>query len=419
MVRIPRPLARRATLTLAFGVAVTSSLVGLGTLAPASAAVVLTNYGYSNSAWGTEVAGGSLPAGSGATAHIVTSCTRKAGLDKTNEVAGVNIAGLVAVSGIKNRSRTLRTSSGHHSWSQSYLAKVELGGGVAVLKGITTTSHSWVDTAGKYHASSKIGGTLKIGPLEFPLPDPGSLPIPIPGVGLLSIGHSNSTVNAGQAYNQRIAVLIKLSATNSTVKIGRAGSMIVGKVKQGVMGGSAFGSTVTALGGIVTSGKTALLGVPCQGTDGDWLHRNTAGLNVPGVAAIGATNSATMGDRGPGKAAKAVARNTVASVNLGGGQLVIKGISSEARVQRSSTGKVTTKATFGILKLTDPTGTTRELFPGQSLTIPGLGVITAGKVSKSAYKVTVSALYIELLPDTPGETVIKLGNSQASLSPNG
>lgn len=417
MLRAPRPLS----LILTLGLTVASALVGLGTLtSSASAAVVLTDYGYSNSAWGTEVVGGSLPVGSGATAHIVTSCTRKAGLDKTNEIAGVNIgSGQVVVSGIKNRSRTIRSSSGFHSWSQSYLAKVELGGGVAVLKGITTTSHSWVDNAGKYHAASNIGGTLKIGPLELPLPDPGSTPIPIPGVGLLSIGHSNSTVNAGQAYNQRIAVLIKLDASGSTVKIGRAGSMIVGKVKEGVMGGSAYGSTVTALDGVVTSGKTALLGVPCQGTDGDWLHRNTVGINVPGVAAIGATNSATMGDRGPGAAAKAVARNSVASVNLGGGQLVITGISSEARVQKSSTGKVTTKATFGILKLTDPTGETRDLFPGQTITIPGLGVISAGKVSKSSYKVTVTALYIELFPGTPGATIIKLGNSQASLSPKG
>lgn len=417
MLRAPRPLS----LILTLGLTVASALVGLGTLtSSASAAVVLTDYGYSNSAWGTEVVGGSLPVGSGATAHIVTSCTRKAGLDKTNEIAGVNIgSGQVVVSGIKNRSRTLRSSSGFHSWSQSYLAKVELGGGAAVLKGITTTSHSWVDNAGKYHAASNIGGTLKIGPLELPLPDPGSTPIPIPGVGLLSIGHSNSTVNAGQAYNQRIAVLIKLDASGSTVKIGRAGSMIVGKVKEGVMGGSAYGSTVTALDGVVTSGKTALLGVPCQGTDGDWLHRNTVGINVPGVAAIGATNSATMGDRGPGAAAKAVARNSVASVNLGGGQLVITGISSEARVQKSSTGKVTTKATFGILKLTDPTGETRDLFPGQTITIPGLGVISAGKVTKSSYKVTVTALYIELFPGTPGATIIKLGNSQASLSPNG
>ncbi|WP_109505368.1 choice-of-anchor P family protein [Nocardioides speluncae] len=277
-----------------------------------------------------------------------------------------------------------------------------------------------MDAAGKYHASSSIGGTLKIGPLpEAPLPDPGSTPIPIPGVGLLSIGHSNSTVKAGQAYNQRIAVLIKLDASGSTVKIGRAGSMIVGKVKEGVMGGSAYGSTVTALNGVVTSGKTALLGVPCQGTNGNWLHRNTAGINVPGVAAIGATNSATMGDRGPAGAAKAVARNSVASINLGGGQLVIKGISSEARVEKSSSGKITTKATFGVLKLTDPTGTTRDLFPGQTLEIPGLGVISAGKVSKSKYKVTASAVYIELLPGTPGATIIKLGNSQASLVPTG
>ncbi|WP_109505367.1 choice-of-anchor P family protein [Nocardioides speluncae] len=126
---VSRPLTRAATLFLALGLAVASPLGGLSPVAPASADVVLTDYGFSNSAWGTEVVGGSLPVGSGATAHIVTSCTRKAGLDKTNEIVGVDLGGQVKVSGVKSRSRTYRGGGGFHSWSQSYLAKVDLGGG--------------------------------------------------------------------------------------------------------------------------------------------------------------------------------------------------------------------------------------------------------------------------------------------------
>lgn len=415
-----RPLTRAVTLTASLGLAT----VSLTSIAPsATSAVVLTNYGYSNSAWGTEVVGGALPAGSGATAHIVTSCTRKAGLSKVNEVAGANLGNQIKVNGVKSLSRTFKDAKGHHSWSRSYIAKVDLGKGAAVLEAITTTSDSWVDSAGKYHATSKIGGTLKIGPLpKMELPDPGSPAIPIPGVGLLSVGHSNSTVNANQAYNQRIAVFVKLFSTGSTVKIGRAGSMIVGGVKEGVMGGSGYGSTANVLDGTVTSGKTALLGVPCQGTNGKWLERNTAGVNIPGAAKVGVTESETMGDQtARAGSAVSVARNSVAKVNLGNGQLIITGIHSESRVTKAADGKVTTKAKFGILELTDPTGETRELIPGQTITIPGLAKLTAGVVTKSKYKISVIALKIELLPGVggPAAVVLKLGNSHASLVPAG
>lgn len=415
-----RPLTRAVTLSATLGLAT----VSLYSVAPtATSAVVLTNYGYSNSAWGTQVVGGSIPAGSGETSHIVTSCTRKAGLDKENHVAAANIGNQVKVSGVTSQSRTFKDSKGHHSWSESEIAKVDLGKGAAVLKAITVTSDSWVDNAGKFHATSKIGGLLKIGPLPaVELPDPGSPALPIPGVGLLSVGHSNSTVKSDRAYNQRIAVFVKLFATGTTVKIGRAGSMIVGGVKEGVMGGSGYGSTANVADGTVTSGKTALLGVPCAGTNGKWLERNTAGVNIPGVAKVGVTGSEVMGDQ-TGRAGTAVsaARNSVAKVTLGNGQLVVTGIHSESRVTKSASGKITTKAKFGILEITGPDGKTYDLVPGQTLTIPGIAKLTAGKVTKSKYKISVTALYIQVLPDDAdgGVVVLKLGNSHASLVPAG
>ncbi|WP_109505370.1 choice-of-anchor P family protein [Nocardioides speluncae] len=414
-----RPLTRAVTLTATLGLAA----VSLSSVAPsATSAVVLTNYGYSNSAWGTSVVGGSIPAGSGETAHIVTSCTRKAGLSKVNEVAGVNLGDQVKVNGVTSFSRTYKDSKGFHSESTSEIAKVVLGDNAAVIRGLTTTSHSWVDKAGKYHATSKIDGIIKIGPLPaIELPDPGSIPILIPGVGLITLGHSNSTVNATQAYNQRIALLVKVFGTGSTVKLGRAGSLIVGGVKEGVMGGSGYGSTANVANGTVTSGKTALLGVPCQGTNGKWLERDTAGVNIPGVARVGVTQSETMGDQ-TGRAGTAVsaARNSVAKVTLGDNQLIIKGIHSESRVTKSASGKVTTKAKFGILEITMPDGSTRELLPGRTIEIPGIAKLTAGVVKKSKYKISVIALLVEVLPgESSSVVVLKLGNSHASLVPQG
>lgn len=411
-----RPLARAVTLSVALGL----TAVSLSSVAPtASSAVVLTPYGYMNSAAGSEVIGGSIPVSSGSTANTGLPCTRKAGITRTNEVAGANVNKQVKVSGVKSYSRTFKDSKGHHSLAQNTIAKVSIGNGAAVLKGLETTSHSWVDQNGKYRATSRIHGLLKIGPLPaIELPDPGSPSIPIPGVGSLTIGHSYSTVQQGvQAYNGRIAVLLKIHGTKTVVKLGRARSKILANMEDGVMGGRSYGSTVTLLNGTVTSGMTALKGLPCQGTKGKWTESNTAGVKVPGVVKVGVTENSVYGKRSSSKST-AITRSKVASVVLGNGAVRITGIFSEARAEKGSSNVVKTKARFGILEITGPDGKSYDLLPGRTLEIPGIAKLVAGKVKKGKNSVVVTALWIQLLGDGPGASVIKLGNSQVMLSPN-
>lgn len=411
-----RPLARAVTLSVTLGLAA----VSLSSVAPtATSAVVLTKYGYLNSAAGSEVIGGSIPASSGSTASTGTPCTRKAGIFRSNEVAGVNVNKQVRLNGVKSFSRTFKDrNGGHHSWAQNTIAKVILGDGAAVIRALETTSDSWVDKNGKYHATSRITGSIKVGPAPaMALPDPGSRPIVIPGVGSLTIGHNYSKIQQGvQAYNGRIAVLLKLDPSKSTVKIGRARSKILAQMQEGVMGGHAYGSTVNALNGTVTSGKTALRGLPCQGTGGEWMKSNTAGVHLPG-AEVGVTVSEVFGKRGAG-VASAVTRSKVASVDLGDGQLQITGIFSQARVDKAASGKITPKASFGILHITGPDGETHDLIPGRTLEIPGLAKITAGVVTKGKNSIRVHAVVIELFGTSPGASIIKLGNSSAALAPN-
>lgn len=409
-----RSLTRAVTLTASLGLAT----VSLTSIAPsATSAVVLTSYGYSNGAWATEVVGGKLPVGSGLTAKVVTGCTRKAGLEQTNHIAGGDIGGMIKVSGVKSHSRTFKDSKGHHSWAENYLAKVDIGDGAAIIKGLTTTSESWVDKAGKYHTKSTIGGTLKVGPLPvIELPDPGTQTIEIPGLVKITIGKSESVVKQGvHAANERVALIVEVLPTDTVVKIGRAQSKILANMSKGVMAGNAYGSDLKLVDGAVTSGKTALRGMPCQGTYGRWIHNNTAGVNLPGVAKVGVTESSALGKRGA--ITSATTRSKVASVVLGDGQLKITGIYAQAQVIRRN-GVTTPKASFGILHVTAPDGKTYELTRGEALTIPGLATLTAGKVSKTGNSIIVTALHIQLLGDTPGASVIRLGNSRAALKSN-
>ena len=120
--------------TLAAAAAASLALVGTSAfVAPASAGFDKsvsakksdrTAFAYKSAAYGSRVRGGSVPAASGTNSYQAIGCTNAVGVDKTNDMASVEIPGLGTAKGVTTRNWTERRNGVHSSYSMHDIAKV-------------------------------------------------------------------------------------------------------------------------------------------------------------------------------------------------------------------------------------------------------------------------------------------------------
>ena len=421
----PTLLARAAALVTTVGVALAGALVF--TAAPAQAKLTQTNFGFQATAYGTRVVGGDLPATSGRTAFSFISCTRLAGRHASNNIAEADLGGAVHVGAVTSSNHTWRGRLGSvHVRSTNAIASVTLkqpdGPGVKI-KSLKTYAHSWHGRTG-YHTSTRTSGVIVL-PLpsgdvqEVPLPGEGET-LKIPGLATITGGWKHERTGKHYAHSSVNALRIRLVASNSLVIVGRAWARVNGGLPAGVMDGEAYGSKLTLLGGVVTSGKTAVKPLPCRGTRGVWRHTSTIDVKIPPVSPqiqVTATRSSVYGIQYANGAAKARVRTDIAKVSLGGGQVVIKGIHAQARVNKYRGGSYTKDARGTTPSSITFNGETHSLPSKGSYDLGALGRIETGKRSKGRYGIRVTAVKITLFNGTQADTVLYLGNARARIKP--
>lgn len=387
---------------------------------------------------------------------------------------------MVTVDGAKTTNTSFRNKKKKivaGSRSTSTIAAIKLGDGnqtpALSIKGLKATSEAWVTKNGKFHTDNDVT-SVKLG-----LQIPDSVPIPpelagplnmlidslnggisqvittilsqsglgqgegivIPGLGRLSVGfekerHEGSKT-AKFATAAAFVLKIKLfgpdmtegngtdSASNDDilVGIGRTRAKITRNVPAAVMSGKAYAVEGSLLGGIAGVGKIALQPLPCQGTDGKVKERNTVGLNLQDQLAVGALHSEVMGKQYKDGRAKAYTESKVAELTLG--PATLSGIVAHAGVRQNKFGKIVSRSTKG-------TGVGTFTMDGQSqgldcatlppeaktIEIPQLATITLCKKTKLKRGVEMTAVSIELLNGTPGESTINLGNARVRLDRN-
>lgn len=407
-----RPFVSRA---LALGVLTAAGLAGPLVVA-APAADVSTPFTFQAYSYGTSIRGGSLPASSGRSAYALISCTNLSGRHDGNNIAGLDLAGL-QVGAITSSAKSYRTTGAYHASGLNQIASVVAGsaqGPHLTISGLRAYSHSWHDGRG-FHGSLSYGGVLAFTPLagapavRVPFPAEGKS-VPLPGLGTVAGGTKRISSGATFASASGYSLKLHLDASSSDVLLGHTSTVIRRGMAVGVMSGRAFGSQVHALAGGVTSGPSALRVLPCNGTNGEVRSSSTASLSVPGVVAIGATDSRVRGVSARTGAGDAWTRSTVARVELGGGRAVITGIHANAHVHKTSRGVVTRDVggtTPGDITVN---GQTHALPAHGSYEVPGLARIDTRIVSRTTTSVRVVAVRVTLLSGG-GNTVIDLGNA--------
>ncbi len=415
---------RRSTVGgMVAGVVAAVLVAPLATSSVASAAEEeLTDFALLANGFSTNVQGGLVPVDSDPTGFAAVGCTRFAGRSNSNNTAEVNIppgAPLVHVGATTTRAFTEKVGSTVSSNAVNRVADVFIGNQALGLRieGIRSRTRAFHD--GTQFGRHRIVTVANVTQYVAGVPtDVVTIPsgenlvgqrIGVPGLATVAFGLKTGGVTQNSARAGVTALTIDLEATNTVVRVGRAFSGIDGQAPNGIMGGSVWASQLTGLGGILNSGRTSALSLPCAGTGGEPLTRNVAGVNIPGIATIGAMVSEVNGSQANGQAT-ARGTSTVANVTVAGGDLVIRGVVGKALVQRRSDGTLRRNSIGTTAGEITFLGETLEFPISGVIEIPGIARITERVVNTSSDGIKVVALRVELLQGSVVQSVLDLGN---------
>lgn len=406
--------------------ALTAPTLQTASAAPAAdAGKTPTAYAFNAGGYGTRIRGGQLPASSGSTAYQSIGCTNMAGIARHNEVADVAIPGLGTVSGIRTDVSTVQTPSETASISEHKIARIvlaETSFGKLSIGGLTSYAKASATAAGYDTETKTTVATLRFEPtggtpMELELPTPGQ-PIEIPGLVKISIGEHRERTGADWARARSDALFIKLIPTNTTVTVGHTKAQITKGVKNGLFAGSANTTSTELLGGIATTGRTQLVQMPCQGTEGKVKTNAAVGVNLPGLLEVGAVQSSQMGQNLPYRS-NGFEESSVASINLGNGALVVEAVKGRVNVLR---GRKQGKKPIVNFDGSQVAGITVD---GQAYTLPELDGLEIPGIAKIETMVEervknggrITALRLTLL-DGSG-AVVNLGQASLKIRPSG
>lgn len=437
--------ARRA---LALGAAVATATAGTLVLAPAAQAKSITDYGFSGRAYGTKAAVESASVESGRTVPAYLGCTRMAGVQRSNGLVSTSAgegAGL-SLEGVDNDAWSYRSVKRVGTKSRSKVAKVVLGdpaGPHIAISALTTTSHAYADRrTGKFGS----GSTFTSGPIDLATGTPldeidgginellgeiasaGAEGYEVPGLGVLRFGGKRNFVRTGMANAAATALVVKLYGADTVegggddifVKVGKSRSTILRNLVAGVMRGKAVPvNPRTLVDDLVTVGRVVDNPLPCQGTGGNIRKESAAALDLGNAGALAADGLAgrVWGVQRRDRSAKAWTEGTVASLNLGGGEVVVKGIRGRATVATSPRGAIVQRSIKGsqIGSLTIGGEEHALPKPGDApIEIEGLAKLEFFKTARTKRGLQVAALRVTLLDGTGA--VIDLGQARTFIA---
>ncbi len=400
--------------TVGVGLTLATSGPGLAGTAPHRA----TSYAFQVSGFGTRVNGGQIPVGSSTTSYQHIGCTDLAGRERANDVADATVPGLGTVSGVRTHAwTTLRhgVAAAHSTHSIATLALASSGVGSLRIHAIHSRSRAFHDGSGFHSTTSTTVGDIAYTPMAgptqtFPAPTPDK-PITIPGLATITLGRSTRQHSSLGAIASADALVVDVVATGTRVTVAHTHASIGSGLTSGVFRGHSNATRVVkALTDLAHSGPQPLSIMGCLGTHGHRATKSIAGVDVGGqlvVTGLSSSQRASQHPRGHGFEQASIAR-----INLGHGQLVVKGIVGRATVEQTAHGLVRSARGTRLGSITAG-GKTVRFPPSGVLEIPGVAKLQRHVVSRTRTGLKVVALRLTVL-DGSG-AVIDLGEAQLQI----
>ena len=352
-------LTMATTMALAItGMLTSSAFAATPAAAPTDASLAQAPVVFGAAAWGSTAKTNPRIVGSGRTALAELGCTRRVGLDRTNEAAGVNLPDLAVVGAVTSEATTTHPGDAYVSRGHSTVADVSLLGGDVVVQGIETVARAGMDSNG-FHANVVTTiGSLSINGTPVELTGPEQV-IDIPGVATLTIDHEEKSTSAHQASASGTAITLNVLSNGAVVKIGNATATTDDRQIDAQFSGAAYTSRATA-GGQVTAGKTAVKHMPCPGTSGQDRSNTTLAGDLGDLGTIGVTTSTVNATATPLPDATVTAEVADVSLDVAGiATIKISGVKAQAHASENGAGEVSTdrgSSTVGSIKIQPVTG---------------------------------------------------------------
>ena len=340
-----RKISRRLTFVLAGG------MVAAITALPASAEAASSTYAYSAYVGGTRVNAVGMNVSSDLTAESAISGATIPASD-SNSIAKVRVGSLlstlVSTGAITTDTAASALGDGTQIVAHAKTAGVSLLGGAIKVDAIDTTATASGASDHAPHASvnTTVVG-LTIAGKHYPLNLPANTGITIPGVASVIVNYQTTGANEDGSAAYGGGLLITLLKAKGQAAAGA--EIVVNPIavktsrlanpKDGnPVGGYAYGSYVHANVGDaidVQSERTAALGLPSYGTDGNTVTNSTASAHLSGVLNLGTITSTAEGVQTPALS-EAKQTATVANVSLFSRLIHATAVGTTAHVQETA-----------------------------------------------------------------------------------
>jgi hypothetical protein len=410
-------------------VAVLVALGGVASPAGASEAVArdtaTAGFTYTGDAYGTYAFVDDTVTLGKSAAVALGSCSTQVGVHKANTVAFVNGDPLVSTGAIDTTADTLSISGGSEATTSATVHEASALAGLITaseLTAVSTTSH----TASGFQVSA--AGTSAVDLVVAGIPIIGT-PAPNTRINLLGFGYvvlneqiahvgptsASLTVNMLHVH---ITVANPLGiAVGTNIIVAHAKSGMSSFTSSGTLDGFAFG-TRADLAGVVLSGETARVTVPCLGTNGQTITNSVASVNAPPFFTTGAVTDTASGTVGSTSVAHTT--STIAAVNLVSGTATADVITAD--VQASITGSTITfsdNSSFVNLVVFGHPELSGNPPPNTKVMLAGLGTLWLHRVIQRSNSIEVRMIELIVTESNPFGilvgTDIRVGDAEASV----
>ncbi len=377
---------------------------------------------------------GSAATSLGRSAFVACSCEGTTGKTVTAQVSNVSAGQVLSAANTQGSVTTAKTKNSAQVLNTATVSGLNALNGMITAGTITASAEVDATPSSMTPSSSNsLIDNLTIAGQSIPSDTPPNTVKQLPGIGTVTINkvttsgrfHKNGTITV------EMLVIDVTTKNNMGLKVGseivvtHAAAGFDRDVPADVFGGDAYAAAGNdALGGTLENeiGKSALVSVPCQGTDGKTKTATAKAQNVAGVMTMkDGFSTAFGGPEGSADVARTTAR--IDNVNLLGG--LITGDTIEAVAQDSISGGVETASTDGsgftgltVAGVSVPLDTP----PNTTLPLPGIGKIVINEqIVKPNGNVTVNGLHLVVssvnLLGLPVGSELILAHASASAKP--
>jgi hypothetical protein len=374
---------RAAVVAFAGGLIGIAPVAGIATASAAGGAIGYTGRGFGTS---VNVAGTVV---SGPSAAVYMGCSTNANQFHENDVASVDVAGMLDVGAVTDTTSSARNSA----TTTSEIGAVNLAAGTVTADAVTSSANVTFKSGGFTETGDSNIVNLVVNGTPVAANQPPNTQIAIPELGTLTINEQIQKSDATTASMTVRALHLKVTAPSNPAGLAVGTNIIVasssaGLVQSpgGLLDGHAFGSRVSTDSG-VESGRTAHLVMPCEGTDGTTRTNSTVGVSLAGQLTTGTVSSTVEGVVDSDSASGEVT-NSVQNVNVAG-VVTADVVKADVLADNSSATPFTDASTFSNLAVAGMPLITDQVPANTSVAIPMVGTLYLHRVINNSSSIEV------------------------------